>query len=224
MAFRANEAVSENFGYALSTLTLSDTFTNEQKTKIRHWLEDATAKWGPVVDFYPSWHPLVSCGNRESADPIITPSDRCGYPEMDHTVYLRNAFVTCPYSNGDKLVKAVNEMRYPDCVAIRAEKVDLPLYAENANPLLVTCDWNHHSQSDGTISQRCAVALMLKEELKFWNDASVAERWDTMRPYLLGRPCGSKSSLFVNQSTGQAMKKAFEAMVMGGTFGPLRLD
>ena len=115
-------------------------------------------------------------------------------------------------------------MTYPECVHVSAKKVDIPLYHENANPIMVTCEWNHIHQSDGSISQRASIALMLSEELKFWNSAQVAERWETMRPYLLGRPCGSKSSLFVNQRTGQAMKKAFEAMVMGGTFGPLRLD
>jgi len=224
MTFRANEEAVENFGYALSKLSRGDTFTSSQKTDIHHWLEDTTARWGPVVHLYPSWHPLVSCRVKEDANPITQPSDLCGYPEMDHTVYLRNGFLTCPYSNGEKLLKAVDEMRYPKCVTVEANRVEIPIYAENANPILVTCDWHHGDQPDGTISQRSAVALMLIEELRCWNEASVAERWDTMRPYLLGRPCGSRSSLFVNQRTGQAMKKAFEAMVMGGTFGPLRLD
>lgn len=224
MAFRANEASRENFNYYLTKLSRSDGFTAKQKEQIEIWLDEAVIKWGPIVESYPSWHPLVSCGERENANPINTPSDRCGYPEIDHVVYFRDAFLTCPYSNGNELIQAVEAIKYPACVEIEAKKLEIPLYAPNATPILVTCRWNHCHQSDQTISQRCAVALMLSEELRFWHEAQLAERWETMRPYLLGRPCGSKSSLFVNQSTGQAMKKAFEAMVMGGTFGPLRLD
>ena len=224
MAFRANEATEENYSYALTKLSRSDSFSGAQKEEIAIWLEEAVLKWGPVVESYPSWHPLVSCGDREDANPITSPSDRCGYPEMDHAVYFRDAFLTCPYSSGDKITEAVKTLNYPPCVSVEAKKLEVPLYMPNASPVLVTCDWHHGHQPDGSISQRCAVALMLEGELKFWNEARVAERWETMRPYLLGRPCGSKSSLFVNQATGQAMKKAFEAMVMGGTFGPLRLD
>jgi hypothetical protein len=53
---------------------------------------------------------------------------------------------------------------------------------------------------------------------------SAAETWDTMRPYFLGRPHGSRSSLFVNQETGQAIKKVWEALTHTDMFGPIMVD
>lgn len=41
-----------------------------------------------------------------------------------------------------------------------------------------------------------------------------------MRPYILGSPHGRRSSLFVNQESGQAMKKVWEALIASGMFGP----
>ncbi|EEE37095.1 hypothetical protein RKLH11_931 [Rhodobacteraceae bacterium KLH11] len=41
---------------------------------------------------------------------------------------------------------------------------------------------------------------------------------------MLGEPHGSRSSLFVDQETALAMKKAYMAMVESGMFGPLKMD
>jgi hypothetical protein len=43
-----------------------------------------------------------------------------------------------------------------------------------------------------------------------------------MRPYLLGEPHGSRSSLFVGQDTALAMKKIYLAMCESGMFGPVK--
>ena len=45
-----------------------------------------------------------------------------------------------------------------------------------------------------------------------------------MRGYFLGKPNGSRSSLFVNQETGQKMKKIWEALINTGMFGPIMVD
>ena len=44
-----------------------------------------------------------------------------------------------------------------------------------------------------------------------------------MRHYFLGSPHGSRSSLFVSQETGQAMKKIWEALIHTGMFGPIKV-
>jgi len=42
-----------------------------------------------------------------------------------------------------------------------------------------------------------------------------------MRPYILGDPHGSRSSLFVSQDTALAMKKIYLAMIESGMYGPV---
>jgi len=199
-------------------------YSPKEVKEIRAWLHEMTSRWGPVVESYPSWHPLVAAANLKRPDPMITPERNSRYGDIDHTVLFRNAFLSCPYSKGDNLLKSVREIQYPECVYVQAERVGLSLYQKNANPILVSCDWHWSSQPDGTISQRSAVALMIEEEMKAWNDAQVGETWNTMRPYLLGHPCGKRSSLFVNQKTGQAMRKVFETIMNAGVFGPIRVD
>ncbi len=50
--------------------------------------------------------------------------------------------------------------------------------------------------------------------------SQVGESWKTMAPYLMGGPCGGRSSQFVNAETGQAMKVAYQAVLKAGVFGP----
>lgn len=68
-----------------------------------------------------------------------------------------------------------------------------------------------------------AMPLLLEKELPCWRSAEVAETWETMRTYFLGRPHGSRSSLFVSQATGQAMKKIWDSLIHTGMFGPIRI-
>ena len=51
-----------------------------------------------------------------------------------------------------------------------------------------------------------AVPLLLEKEVPAWRKFDVDQSWETMRPFLLGSPHGSRSSLFVNQETGQSIK------------------
>jgi hypothetical protein len=63
---------------------------------------------------------------------------------------------------------------------------------------------------------------MIEKELPAWRWAERSETWETMRPYLLGQPHGSRSSLFVTQDTALAIKNVYSAMVESGMFGVLR--
>ena len=74
------------------------------------------------------------------------------------------------------------------------------------------------------IPKSIAVPLMLEVEVPNWRHSEVAECWDTMKPYLLGAPHGSRSSLFVNQETGQVIKSIWNSIINTGMFGPIMVD
>ncbi len=224
MAFRANESETELFERAEEFLLSPKNLSREEIKAGRVLLEELVRRWGPVVDSYPCWHPLVTAGERLDSNPRTRPDDSCGYQGLDHTVYFRNAILTCPYEGSDTVLESVKKLEFPSCVSVKCELLDVKLYHSSALPILITCEWLLHPQSDGTISQRAAVALMVEEELRGWKRAEVAETWETMRTYMLGRPCGKSSSLFVNQKTGQAMKSVYEALIWAGAFGPIRVD
>jgi hypothetical protein len=73
------------------------------------------------------------------------------------------------------------------------------------------------------IPSSIAMPLLLEKKIPCWYSAQVAETWETMRPYFLGQPHGSRSSLFVGQETGQAIQKIWNALIYTGMFGPIRV-
>ncbi len=73
------------------------------------------------------------------------------------------------------------------------------------------------------IPLRIALPLLLEKEFPMWLWADVAETWETMRPDFLGEPCGARSSLFVNQETGQAIKKIWESLIYTSMYGPIKV-
>ena len=224
MAFRANEATEGGFERARQYFLSPKSLGKDDVSRGTELLDKLSVRWGPFIDSYPSWHPLVSSGNSRPACPTTPPREKSGYQGLDHTLFLRDAFITCPYTNGDEVIKSVENINYPDCVDVQCEKLDATLYNEGTTSVLVTCKWMKPPQADRTISQRCAVALMLEQEIQYWKEADYGETWETMKPFFLGQPCGSKSSLFVNQKTGQAMKKVWEAIIYAGVFGAIKVD
>lgn len=219
MVFRADEARQTGFENVVNYFIrrLDDT----QKSRSREMLEDICSKYGPAVDSYPTWHPLVCHHDRHEA--IVTPSTHCGYERLDHTRYFANAFITCPYGDGQEILNSIAKLPPHPIASISAEKLDVQLYHSGATPILVTCKWEKPLESDGTIPLSIAMPLILEKEVPCWRWSQVAETWETMRYYLLGSPHGSRSSLFVNQETGQAIKKIWELLNNTGMFGPILL-
>jgi hypothetical protein len=138
---------------------------------------------------------------------------------LDHTIYLRDAFITAPYGDADRVIKSAlkKESEYIDAEEIQ----DVPLYSNGVTPVLVTCA-GIPKERDGTIAKRFALGSMLTEELPGWTSTTCGESWDDMRRHILGIPCGSRSSLFVNQDTGKALREVFELLNRHELFGPLR--
>ena len=59
---------------------------------------------------------------------------------------------------------------------------------------------------------------MLQSFLKLQKHFRQAWSWEDRLPYLLGEPHGQRSSLFVNQETGMAMKKVYQSLVLARFF------
>lgn len=221
--FRADEAAEKNFERARRYL-INHEWDRSVQSASENYLRELTYKYGPVVESYPTWHPLVR--KHDPRNPEIWPSQRTGYNGLDHTIAFVNAFLTCPYtaSGNAKLLRAsIGPELQHHTAYISTEYVDAKLYSFDAEPVLVTCEWNDSIGNDGQIPAKFAVPLMLQQEMALWGETQLAERWDTMKPYILGEPHGARSSLFVSQETAIALKKAYLGIVDSGMFGPLRM-
>jgi hypothetical protein len=230
MAFRKDEAVEAGFEKAARYLIPKDRSPKERQ-ELRDYLDDLTLRLGPVVDSYPSWHPLVSNHDNKSY-PMTRPSEDCGYLGLDHTIYFANGFLSCPYhkDNGQKIIDSVNELwkskayeRYSHVARIEAERLDKPFYFEGTDPILVVCNWLKPMPNDRTIPKNIAVGLMLENEVPCWRESQCGETWESMRPYLIGEPCGKRSSMFLDEEAGQTIKKVYEAITYSGMFGNLKI-
>jgi hypothetical protein len=224
MAFRADEQANVGREGAIDYLITKNIPTSDRQRSLAVF-DEILDKYGPVVRSYPSWHPLMTAnGNKRDLGryPQTSPNVDSGYAGLDHTIYLRNAFITCPYSGAKNVIDAVNSLKGHADATISAEELDVPLYMPNATPVLVKCEWHEDMDLDGTIPKQVAVGLLLEQEVPCWRWAQVAETWEDMRHYILGSPRGSKSSLFVNQETGNALKHVYMMLIKTGIFGPIR--
>lgn len=179
---------------------------------------------GPVVRAYPFWHPLVTSGKEGPwCQHFATlPDQRSGYEGLDHTIFLRGGFITCPYGDTAPIHKSVDALADNADAEILSEDLDFPLYASSTRAVLVTCDWSPLIKGDGTIPRSIAAPLMLAQLLPVRKYASFRENWDAMRSDILGWPCGDDSSLFVNQETARYLRTLLETVNESGMFGPPR--
>lgn len=222
MAFRADEAAQDGYERARQMMVLSPRMEVGKRKQAEDVLRGLIDAHGPVVQAYPTWHPLVP--QRDPRLPETCPGERCGYKGLDHTICFAHAFVSCPYGDGEAIIQSVERMERHSHAGITAERLDAPLYGEGTTPILVRCTWDEQFVERHMVPKSLAVPLMIQNEMIMWSRAEVAERWETMRPYFLGKPHGSRSSLFVTQDTAMAMKRVHMAMVESGMFGPLRMD
>jgi hypothetical protein len=222
MAFRADESIKDGKELAENYLLAKLTMLSEQeRSESRCALLDYFIDLGPVVDSYPTWHPLIS--KKDNADSVTTPNMDGGYDGLDHTVYFAHGFITCPYHDGQRVIDSVENLKFNPAAHITAERLNVKFYHPDANPILVKCNWYKPLAEDGTIPLSTAIPLLLENELPHWRHAEVAETWESMRSHFLGNPHGKRSSLFVNQETGQAMKKIWEALINTGMYGPIMM-
>lgn len=181
-------------------------------------MDGLTNELGHATDAYPEWHPLLTAPKNPSGSDVFFPSQLPAYKRMDHTREFVRGFITCPYSDtvANELVEAVSGVK-----GLHAYQLDAPLYSDQAYPVVVEAI-DVVLEADGTIRGRDVLQWFLETTVTHAKGAQVAETWWNMRSYLLGRPHGSRSSLFVNQHTGAHMRKILEALNNSGIFGPIR--
>jgi hypothetical protein len=215
--FRSNEAAATGREEAIHTYSRGFKELHEREA-VASYIDSLIEKYGPVVTGYPSWHPFTCRPEADSRDfdPKFDPQ---GFQGLDHTIFFRDAFVTAPYDGEDRVIESAWKLRNP---FVGVEDIrGVPLYNYGTTPVLITCD-GIPKEEDGTISKRFALGSMLSNELPAWKWASCGETWKDMRRHVLGLPCGSRSSLFVNQDTGKALREAFDLLNRHELFGPVR--
>lgn len=228
MPFRASESVEAGFQYLQQYFfnVPGNGFSPEEKAKGLETLRALMKRIGPVVDNYPIWHPIV----RHAVKTLnlldrTKPSIETGYEALDHTVCFAHGFISCPYSEkaAAELIASVSKLpTKKDPLSPHAKRLSTPIYAVGACPVLVSCPWPANALlPDRTIAPYYAVSLMLQSLLRLQKYFTEPKSWDDMLPYLLGEPHGRRSSLFINQETGMAMKKVYISLVNGGFFEPM---
>ena len=109
MTFRANEAKVRGHENARDYL-VSRHIDAEERARSLEAFSALVARYGPVVESYPTWHPLVT-NTPDDRGSVTEPSTECGYQGLDHTVSFANAFVTCPYENAQAVIDSVQRLR-----------------------------------------------------------------------------------------------------------------
>ncbi len=214
--FRADYAATLGRERAIEAFTRYLKKTEERQAATSYIL-GLIDQYGPVVEGYPSWHPFTSIAESNGFETNTTPQE---FEGLDHTIYFRDAFVTAPYGGAEDVIRSAYNKKggYID-----AEEIcEVPLYTYKTTPVLVKCV-GIGKEKDNTICKRFALGRMLSNQLPAWNrvDCDCGESWETMRRYILGTPCGSRSSLFVNQETGQALREVWNLLNFHELFGPV---
>lgn len=216
MAFRANEIALENRleaeRYLLSNLR---NLPKGDQQKSRKYLNDVIAELGPVIDRYPIWHPLII--DKSEWQFYTIPHKSAGYPKLDHTVFFVNGFITCPYNDasnyGQDFIDTINAIPPIHGVRITAEKIPVTFYNSDTTSILVKCIWDQEVKEDKTLSLSAIMPKLLDIAVKINEMGHGSFPIDDMLPYLLGTPCGKRASLFVDQSTGLAIKKIWQNFI-----------
>lgn len=218
MGFRADEAAETNLKNAVQRMTQG--LEPGQREKAEQMLRAIVAECGPVVESYPVWHPLVNTGGhtRSRFANGGRPSTDHGWKRIDHAVFMRSGFITAPHGGSADVVNAAKALTDLGGAVYNAEVLPKgALYFESATPVVVRV--YIALEDDGTIEQRRALRGLLEYAHAFVAHAEVAEPWENLTGILLGYPNGKRSSLLINEATGNAMRKVILALNKAGAFG-----
>ncbi len=219
MAFRAADAAQAGFERAYRTLIPQGADSSE-RLRVQNKLQEIVKECGPVVDGYPAWHPFMKEADPRSWSPL-TPNSLKSFNGLDHTVYFQNGILTCPYGHAvANLIKQINAFEHKDAEISIERLQDITLYSDQTVPLLIRCNWfGEWKEYDGTFNLRTALGLMLEREIPNWRWAPFSETWENMSSQIIGEPHGARSSLFVNQVTGQQLKNFWNQIIKSGLLG-----
>ena len=220
--FRQEESQLSGFAKAKSYLIdrLGSEVSSAEKKQSLERLKQIEQKLGPLVEHYPMWHPIVSHYDNDHS-PATLPTKENGYLGLDHTIYFRNGFITCPYVDPQKVLESVEQLPKKAVASIAAEIItDVHFYKKWAYPVLVTCKWNIRPiATDGFIDVSVAAPLMLEQLLRGWHESRYDESWEFMQSSILGQPHGATSSHFITRQTGTVLRKLYKDLVNTGMYG-----
>lgn len=212
--------------YQLVENYFSDNYTNlAKKEEIKKGLQTVVHSLGPVVDTYPIWHPAVTYRDPFEKSPIygthesMIPNKSNGYSGLDHTRFFVKGFITCPYNDGEEIINSVENLS-TGLLRLNVRKLDIELYNPNCTPIMVEYNWARLDK-DGMIPFFIAMPLLLKQELPSWGESEIAETWETMHTYFLGRSNERSSELFVSKKTEHLMKNFWNGLLDTGLFGKI---
>lgn len=191
------------------------------KSHPREKLLDLFEAYGGPIATYPTWHPL-------GHDNVLGLEGSIRSAGFDHTVFLREAIITCPYQDtGKKLLAFVGDgidvsIGKDDCVVF-AKELDFKLYSTDATPILLTyhvdgkevnnkCSYWMRVYFDRQVMMR----RMVLKEISDYQGAEVAEPWGRMKDYLLGKPNDGSASGHVIEGDGDNIRYLYEAMIRAG--------
>lgn len=178
----------------------------------RRTLAELIDAYGPVVESYPTWHPLLANGGgveeRIKQWTYTRPSDGRGWKGIDHPIYLQRAFITCLYGPPSTVIDSVR------CPSISVEQLPVRIYADrdDVSHLLV------RSSIDAQ-APRYQMAQATGSIIIDWDKGQFAESWKPISSYLLGSPHGDRSSLFVNEHVGVTIKRVYVTLANAGMYG-----
>jgi len=221
MAFRVPEAIEE--GLLRAETKLISRLTPENRENSRIELQSVIHRYGPVIDYYPYWHPLVSFSpehGHAAVDPRNIYKFENGNGILDHTIFLRNAIISCSRRNTTDIVDWLSKQPEDPEASLRVHKLGFPLYSEGCEAILIVCEWNAYMESGHFIPPCIAIPRLLETELPNRFSSTKPESWITVRSMVLGEPCGARSSLFVRPETGQKLKRIWNELMDSGAFGP----
>lgn len=215
MEFRFPTAVAQANLWGKERLTKNLNLSDFEKDEI---FKSLTTKLGNVIDSYPIWHPILNSSTRKLVGKDDSISKVSAFEGADHTVLFVRGFITCPYSEltANAIVKAVN-----DVPELTAHRLAYPLYSTDAYPVLVQVS-HLELEDDGTINTKDAMKWYLKYLSDSVEHTQVADTWWSLKEFYLGTPCGSRSSILVNQVTGGNFKKLLDTLNSSGVYGPIR--
>lgn len=215
MTFRYDEAADETRNRAMQyRLAQRENIKHQDRLDAADLIDDLIESHGPVIDFYPDWHPLN----------LIEPNRDELRPYHDHALHFRDAVLLAPYN--DPPLEPLQA--FCESHRLLANEIKGLYHNKNCKLFVIeslefACDTD---SGEKYIDQRKAVGALLDcwkcpegygrrpydlSSFECW------ESWEDMHKHLLGAPCGKRSSLFVDEKTGQAIRRLYA--VIGQSLG-----
>ena len=99
-------------------------------------------------------------------------------------------------------------------IKITAKKLPVTLYNLDTTAILIECDWGYSLDPEGNIQWEAIAPHLLATALDIHKQGMKSFSLEEMMDdYLLGKPCGKRSSLFVAQDTGLRINKMWKMIL-----------